>query len=68
MTLGNALPHVVSRLLAEGYGVEDIALKLKCKPLAVRSVIWDLKHGGQLGMFYANARMKWRAEKRNARN
>lgn len=68
MTQGNALPLAVKRLLAEGYGVEDIALKLYCKPGAVRNLIRLMWCAGELNGFYANARVKWRAEKRNARN
>lgn len=62
MTQGNALPLAVKRLLAEGYGVEDIALKLYCKPGAVKTVIRDMLFAGELAGFYANARVKWRSD------
>jgi len=38
----------VRTLLAEGYGVEDIALKLRCDPDAVRNEIRILRASGEL--------------------
>lgn len=62
MTLGNAFPAAVKMELAQGYGVEDISIRLGCSEGAVRTVVRDMNFAGELSMFYRNARRKWRHE------
>lgn len=42
----------VACLLAEGFGVEDISIKLLATTDSVRRVIWDMRFAGTLDAIY----------------
>ena len=51
----------VIRDLREGYGVEDIALRMECDVQHVRDLVVDLRKHGLLPRLYEQARGEWRA-------
>lgn len=53
----------VIRDLREGYGVEDIALRMDCRVEAVRELVAELRKAGLLPRMYHDARKKWREER-----
>ena len=48
----DAWQTVVRRLLKEGYGVEDIAIKAKCDVQDVRREVQILREGGDLARMF----------------
>ena len=54
----NAPHSSVRYYLAEGLGVEDIALKMHVAPCRVRRTIRDFRRMGVLEMLYRNARQR----------
>lgn len=52
----------VNALLREGYGVEDIARRLKCSVEAVRLEVAILREEGLLERLYWLAREQWASE------
>lgn len=50
----------VVRDLRDGYGVEDITLRLRCRPEAVRDKVRTWRRMGLLVQLYAQARPGWR--------
>ena len=51
----------VIRDLREGFGVEDIALRMDCDVQRVRDFVADLRKHGLLPHLYEQARREWRA-------
>ena len=49
----------VRRHLANGYGVEDIAVTLGCNVEHVRAEVRIIRQECGLGLFYAAARERW---------
>ena len=47
--------------LREGYGVEDIALRLDCRVHSVRNFVSDMRRAGILPEIYADARKAWQS-------
>ena len=48
----SGFPNDVACLLAEGFGAEDIAIKLSATTDSVRRVIWDMRFAGTLDILY----------------
>jgi|GEM_PF-3961214 len=51
----------VIRDLREGYGVEDIALRMECDVQAVRDLVAYLRKHGVLPWLYQQARREWQS-------
>ena len=47
--------------LREGYGVEDIALRMECDVQHVRDLVVDLRKHGLLPRLYSEARCNWKS-------
>lgn len=48
----------VRKLLAEGYGSEDIAIKLRWRVTYVRGIMQRMREAGELAVIYGEAKKK----------